>query len=596
MGNKYCADFETTTDENDCRVWAWGVCEVGNPEYFTYGNNLDSFFSYMEKSKNSTFYFHNLKFDGEFLLVWLFEHGFKWVENRKQEDTKTFTTLISDKGQFYSIKIIFEKKGKKTNAVTIYDSLKILPFSVSQIAKGFNLPISKLEIDYKEKREVGHVLTQQEVDYLRNDVDIVARALHVLFTQGLDKMTQGSNALHDYKRMTGQKNFERWFPIPDYDYDVRQSYKGGFTYLNPKYKNLDILDTLVLDVNSLYPWVMHDCPLPYGDGVYFEGQYKEDKLYNLYVQMFTCQFELKEGYIPTIQLKNNLSFIPTQYLTSSNDEEVTMCLTSVDLELFLEHYNVYNIEYHSGWKFKSTTGLFTDYIDKWTKVKIESGKNGNKAMRTLAKLMLNALYGKFALNPNVQSKIPYYDNGVVKYTLGAKETRNPIYIPVGTFITAWARHKTITSAQKVYDKFVYADTDSLHLSLTLPEEIKQMSEKELADLTTADLRRYGVDIPEDFEIDGYKLGAWKVEEISLRSRYIRQKSYLHDTNKPETWGGEGYDPKLLSITCAGMPEACYKFVTWENFHEGQSYSGKLQPKHVAGGIVLKDIDFTIKRI
>lgn len=31
-------------------------------------------------------------------------------------------------------------------------------------------------------------------------------------------------------------------------------------------------------------------------------------------------------------------------------------------------------------------------------------------MRTLAKLMLNALYGKFALNPNVRSKIPYYDN------------------------------------------------------------------------------------------------------------------------------------------------------------------------------------------
>lgn len=51
--------------------------------------------------------------------------------------------------------------------------------------------------------------------------------------------------------------------------------------------------------------------------------------------MFTCQFELKENYIPTIQLKNNLSFMPTAYLSSSEDEEVTMCLTSVDLELFL---------------------------------------------------------------------------------------------------------------------------------------------------------------------------------------------------------------------------------------------------------------------
>lgn len=595
MVTKYCSDFETTTDENDCRVWAWGVCEVGNPDFFQHGNTIDSFFEFMKRSNNSTFYFHNLKFDGEFLLVWLFEHGFKWVADRKSEATKTFTTLISDTGQFYSMKIIFEKDGKKSRYVTIYDSLKILPFSVAQIAKGFNLPISKLEIDYKATREKGHILTQQEVDYLRNDVDIVARALHVLFEQGLDKMTQGSNALHDYKRMTGAKNFERWFPVPDYDADVRQSYKGGFTYLNPLYKNKDIGDTLILDVNSLYPWVMHDCPLPYGDGVYFTGEYVKDDLYNLYVQMLSCQFELKEGYIPTIQLKNNLSFIPTQYLESSNGEEVTLCLTSVDLELFFEHYNVYNVEFHSGWKFKSTVGLFTNYIDKWTEVKIESGKSGNKAMRTLAKLMLNALYGKFALNPNVQSKIPYYDNGVIKYMLGEKETRKPLYIPVGTFITAWARHKTITSAQKIYKNFAYADTDSLHIDIKLSDEIKAMDEKQLADLKTEDLRRLGVDIPADFEIDGYKLGAWKVEEFSLRSRYLRQKSYIHDTNPPETWNGEGYDPKKVSITCAGMPEQCYQYVTWENFHEGQTYTGKLQPKHVKGGIILKDIDFTIKR-
>lgn len=591
----FTADFETTTFEDDCRVWAWGVCEIGNPDYFTYGNSLDSFMSHIQQSNNATFYFHNLKFDGEFILVWLFEHGFKFVSDRRLEDTKTFTTLISDKGQFYSIKIIFEKKGKKTNAVTIYDSLKILPFSVSQIAKGFGLPLSKLEIDYKEKRDVGHVLTQTEIDYLRNDVDIVARALHVLFQQGLTKMTQGSNALFDYKRTVSQKAFDRWFPIPDYDYDVRQSYKGGFTYLNPAYKNKDILEGLVLDVNSLYPWVMHDCPLPFGEGIYFQGRYEQDELYNLYVQMFTCQFELKDGYIPTIQLKNNLSFIPTQYLTSSDGEEVTMCLTSVDLELFFEHYDVYNIEFHSGWKFKSTVGLFTEYIDKWTAVKIESTKNGNKAMRSLAKLMLNALYGKFALNPNVQSKIPYYDNGVVKYTLGEKETRNPIYIPVGTFVTAWARHKTITSAQKMYDKFAYADTDSLHLEIKLPEELSKMSNDELEKLTTKDLQKYGVDIPDDFVVDPYSLGAWKIESRFTRARFIRQKSYIEDWNTPDTWGTDKYDPSLLHITCAGMPEQCYKYVTWENFHEGSSYSGKLQPKHVKGGIVLKEIDFTIKR-
>lgn len=609
------ADFETTTNELDCRVWAWGVCEVGNPFYFKYGNNLDSFMEYMRKSNNSTFYFHNLKFDGEFIIAWLFENGFKWVSDRKLADTKTFTTLISDKGAFYSMKIYFEKKGKKTNAVTINDSLKILPFSVSQIAKGFNLPISKLEIDYKEDRPVGHELTRVEIDYLKNDVDIVARALNVLFEQGLDRMTQAGNAMYDYKNTVGEKNFARWFPPPEYDADVRQSYKGGFTFLLAKYKDVDLNAGLVLDVNSLYPWVMHDCPLPYGEGVYFQGKYEEDKLYNLYVQMITCQFKLKEGYIPTIQLKNNLSFVPTQYLESSADEEgilqeVTMCLTSVDLELFFEHYEVYNPVFHSGWKFKSTVGLFTEYIDKWTQSKIKAKEEGNKALYTLSKLMLNALYGRFALNPKVASKIPYYDNGVVKYDVpketyidehGKKRTRiiyemrDPIYIPVGTFITAWARHKTITSAQKLYKYFVYADTDSLHLNIPLPDEMLKMSNDDLEKLTTKDLKNFGVDIADDFKIDPYELGAWKVEEVYRRGRYIRQKSYIHDYNPRETWGGEDYDPKNIKITCAGMPDQCYEFVTWENFHEGQSYKGKLQPKHVKGGIVLKDIDFTIKK-
>ena len=552
----FTADFETTTDPLDCRVWACGICSIDETHSFKYGNSLEWFIEFAKNNIGSTFYFHNLKFDGEFILCYLFEHGYKHVTDRKKLKTKTFTTLISDKGQFYSLEICFNKDEDKTEKITIYDSLKILPFSVEAIAKGFNLPISKLEIDYDEKREIGHILTPQEIDYLRNDVEIISRALLTLFNQDLRQMTQGSNALYDYKKIVGKKNFSKWFPIPDYDFDIRQSYKGGFTYCDPRRQGQDIGEGIVLDVNSLYPSVMYYQPLPYGEGIFFEGKYKPDKLYNLYVQMFTCQFELKENYIPTIQLKNNLSFIPTAYLSSSEDEEVTMCLTSVDLELFFEHYHVYNITWHNGWKFKSTTVLFKEYIDKWNAVKMESTLNGNKAMRTLAKLMLNALYGKFALNPNVQSKIPYYDNGIIKYTLGEKETRNPIYIPVGTFITAWARHKTITSAQKVYDRFLYADTDSLHL--------------------------IGTEIPKGLEVDPVKLGTWKHESTFTRARFIRQKTYIEEID------GE------LNITCAGMPSLCYKHVTWDNFIAGSSFEGKLQFTHVQGGVVLKDIDFTIK--
>jgi hypothetical protein len=39
----YTADFETTTDENDCRVWAYGVCEVVVPKILSMEIVLISF-------------------------------------------------------------------------------------------------------------------------------------------------------------------------------------------------------------------------------------------------------------------------------------------------------------------------------------------------------------------------------------------------------------------------------------------------------------------------------------------------------------------------------------------------------------------------
>ena len=194
----YSVDFETTTDINDCRVWAWGMCEVERPEEtFTYGNTLDNFFDYLLSQKdNHKYYFHNLKFDGEFILNWLFKHGYEHIRDRNDLEENKFTTLISDKGMFYSIEICYGKTKKGKKLIKFYDSLKVLPFSVEQIAKTFDLPMRKLEIDYNEYRSIGHILTQKEILYLKNDVIIVAYGLKKLFEQGLTRMTVGSNALN----------------------------------------------------------------------------------------------------------------------------------------------------------------------------------------------------------------------------------------------------------------------------------------------------------------------------------------------------------------------------------------------------------------
>ena len=80
--------------------------------------------------------------------------------------------------------------------------------------------------------------------------------------------------------------------------------------------------------------------------------------------------------------------------------------------------------------FKATKGLFKDYIDKWIRIKNESTISGNKGMRQVAKIMLNSLYGKFATSLSVQNKIPYLDDGIVKYSLSEKEDKNGLYIPI----------------------------------------------------------------------------------------------------------------------------------------------------------------------
>lgn len=557
---RYSCDFETTTDPNDCRVWAWVAIDIDNQHERFYGNSITSFFDWIFTLKNSVAYFHNLKFDGEFILHYLLTNGFTLNEKAKELQPMQFNTLISDKLVFYTIEVVTEN-----SSVKFIDSLKLLPFSVSAVAKGFGLSISKLEIDYNEKREIGHELTEQEKDYITNDALIIAQGLETLFDQGFKKITAGSNAFSFYKKeIGGEKKFRRLFPIPKNDEYLRKAYKGGFTYANPAYIGKRVGAGLVFDVNSLYPFSLHS-PHQYPVGIpkYFTGEYNHDDNYPLYFQRFRCMFHVKQGYFPMVQLKSSRLFLPTEYVTDS-EIEVEMTLTSVDLALFLEHYETENLEYIDGYKYQARSGLFDDYIDYWYNVKRDSKHNGNKAMYTLSKLMQNSLYGKFATNPITRSKWPVLVDGIVKYRLGDEEQREPIYVAVGAFCTSYARDVTIRAAQKLHDRFLYADTDSLHI--------------------------LGTDIPDCIEIDDYKLGAFKHEGIFTEAKYLRAKMYMENIREPQDPIGS----EKWKVTGAGMTDTCKSFVNIDNFTIGSEFFGKLRPKHVKGGLILENSSFTIR--
>lgn len=580
----FAADFETTTRKDDCRVWAWAACDTANEKNLYLGTRIDEFLSFCEESEdNHVFWFHNLKFDSSFLIDFLFKAGYKHVSKAKDRNSKTFKVMMNQKGLIYGMEVVFFLRGKTVNKATFYDSSKLFPgMKVAKIAEAFKMPIRKLSIDYTAHDDLpeGAPLTSEEKQYIINDVKIMASALGFFFSQGLDRITLGSCALADYKKIVGKRAYDRWFPVyRDIQTDLRQSYRGGYTYLNPKFKDRAVGRGVVLDVNSMFPSCMKYDLLPWGTPIYYQGKYETDEIYPLYIQMLRCSFVLKKGKLPTVQVKHSGYYgAQNEYLTTSHDEELTLYLNSVDLELFFENYDVTNVEYFHGWKFKGRTGMFTKYIDKWTGLKTKSKEEKNWGMYLISKLFLNALYGKFGTSVELRSKVPYLDgDGVVRYEDKEPEPQDGGYVAVASFITGHARRRLIHAAQRIQDEyhkgiskreFIYCDTDSLHI------------------------KSDDYSLPEWLEIDKKKLGAWKFESKFKRGKFLRQKCYIEESTEDVT----NSDPEWqMKITVAGMPEECHSQVTFDNFKIGAKYSGKLMPTAAAGGTVLEEIDFTIKR-
>lgn len=578
----FVADFETTTTENDCHVWGYAVCDIDNPEDVIFGTTIDDFMFWCRSQKeNNLVYFHNMKFDAQFIIHWLLNNGFTHAETSRDRKSNTFTTLITDKGLYYAIEVIFYLNGKRVKKIVFQDSYKLIPLSVRDIAKSFKLPISKLKIDYEAHNNLplGSPLTDEEKEYIKNDVQIVAHGINYFHSKGLNRMTIGSCALNEYKNIISKKVFKRLFPAPTYHYDIKQAYKGGFNCLNRKFENKVVGGGLVLDKNSMYPYVMKKYELPYGTPIFFKGEYKPDKYYPLYIQMMSCKFTLKPGKIPIIQSRTREFYRGSEYLTSSEDLEVMICLNSVDLELFFENYDVENPTYYSGWKFKSLRGMFDEYIDKWSEIKIQSKINGDFGMYEISKYMLNSLYGKFGTDLIMRTKIPYIKKNRVEYYDSEPKQKEPVYLPLASFVTSYARYETIRASQTIMDNYyngtskaewIYSDTDSCHILLNGEDE-------------ETFLKNCGL------YIDDTELGAWKIEGRFDKGKYIRQKCYIQNYNK------EGEDEYNLKVCVAGMPHECHSQVNFKNFKIGATYEGKKQPKIVPGGCILENVEFTIKR-
>lgn len=639
----FSCDFETTVYKGqvNTEVWASAIVEL-NTEDVKIFHSIDETFAYMKSlSCNMICYYHNLKFDGNFWLSYLMcdlhmpvafnftdeeQTEGEWVKPSKMENN-TFAYSISDMGQWYAIRIKVNN-----HMIELRDSLKLLPFSVREIGKAFKTKHQKLDMEYEGFRYAGCEITPEEQQYIANDVLVVKEALEVMFNEGHDKLTIGACCLAEYRATLPKADYAAMFPDV-YDMPIngekhgeynagewiRHAYKGGWCYLAKGKEGKKHYNGTTADVNSLYPSMMSSESgnvYPVGNPHFWTGNFippeaiGENKYY--FVRIRT-RFYLKPGKLPFIQIKGNLLYKGTECLESTDvvdrktgkrypfyidldgnkhDTCVILTLTCTDYQLFCEHYDVTDdFEILDGCWFFAECGIFDTYIEKYKQQKL----NSTGALRTLAKLFLNNLYGKMSSNTNSSFKLAYVkEDGSIGFMTVIEYNKKPGYIPVGAAITSYARNFTIRAAQANYhgaDKpgFIYADTDSIHCSLP-PEKIKGIT------------------------VHDKNFCCWKLESCWDVGLFVRQKTYIEHVTHEDL---QPVDP-YYNVKCAGMPERCkdlfvlsmegyvptadddftpeqLEFLstkrTIDDFKIGLKITGKLLPKRIKGGVILVDTTY-----
>lgn len=644
----FSCDFETTVYKGqvNTEVWASACVELYTEDVKIFHSIGETFDYFKSLKSNIVCYYHNLKFDGNFWLSYLMvdlemeqatekiasgEYDIAW-KHPKDMENNTFEYSISDMGQWYTIRI-------KVNdyMIEIRDSLKLLPFSVKEIGRSFGTKHKKSNMEYEGVRYASCEITEEEKKYIANDVLVVKEALEIMFNEGHNKLTIGSCCLTEYKQIIGGKTYEKLFPnmysvsINNEIYEaksagdwIRRSYKGGWCYLVKGKENRIYKNGTTADVNSLYPSMMSSESgnyYPVGYPTFWKGNYiPEEALQNnrYYFVRIKTRFYIKEDKLPFIQMKGSVFYKGTESLESSDvvdrktgeksafyvdfdgnihDTRVELTLTCTDYVLFREHYNVIDFEILDGCYFESQIGIFDEYINKYKKIKLEN----KGALRTLAKLFLNNLYGKMASNTDSSFKYAYVkEDKTIGFVSIQANDKVPGYIPVGSAITSYARNFTIRAAQANFHGknkrgFIYADTDSIHCDLK-PEEIKGIT------------------------VHDKNFCCWKLESCWDIGYFSRQKTYIEHIVKEDL---NEIEKPYYNIKCAGMPDRCKDLFEMsmrgyqpegderekyteeqlefletkrsiEDFKIGLKVPGKLMPKRIRGGILLVESTYEMR--
>jgi hypothetical protein len=607
----YKIDINTGQKIYNQRVWLAGYKNLETMESTTF-TTLDEFMEDILSrgdNQNTEYAFHNLKFDGSFIVPYLLTHNYECVNTGKPQSGQ-FSVLVDSRNYWYSINIQVTKRRR----VLLWDSLKLFPTALEYLPELYATPTHKIQEDkyfYESIRPVGHKPTKRELEYFENDLQVPAEALnkHIELYGLRFKKTQASQAFYNF-----EQSFKAWklrFPALTTEQDslIRPAYWGGISLVPKGKEGKDFHYLSILDINSSYPDKAANCKLPYGNCVLEAGEGHHPDMSKFWVAEALVEFTLKPNCLPCIPAKGVME---GQIVEDKDDDHdkwlddskgiVVLRFTNIDYITIQESYK-FTVHHwmwsmHWAWKVHKEIAKFVNMNNeikvKYSKlaktVKISDPKYAEYlTKRNRAKIDNNAFYGKYGEDIIKEGKTPYLEDGEVIWRVDRREEQKEgkrKFLPVAMAITAWGRQQLVRMANILGEYLLYVDTDSVHY---LREGQYRIDAAIKAGIVT---------------MDAEKLGAWKHEANMDKGRYLRSKCYMEgNIIENEETGEKEWE---LEATVAGLPADPHtgqfskkrSCLNWDNFRIGhvvpEEQANRLRTVKTLTGNKLMPTHFSIK--
>ncbi len=434
---------------------------------------------YLKYTKQVHIYIHNLEFD------------LRKIMNEIEKDKILWEECLFINNRF--VKFV-------TEDFILHDSFALLPISLKQLSKDFDIKEGKKDLweiistEYPNIFEnIGDYFNNcllddyYYIEYLEYDVISLYRILkrfckklHIhykdlftilttsslsrhIFKNGFGNIRFESKDMSDFKRMT---KFSSWhsekinksgYSYREIEDKIRESYFGGRTEV---FKS-KIGKGFHYDVNSLYPYVMMVNEFPVATPHIFDFELEIKRMWNMWLKdhhgmgYMECKIYVpKKTNIPILPVRKSKLFFPTGFLKG--------VWTFHELEKAIEN-GAEILEFEKMFYWDKTYPIFKKFVETLSNLKIVSKEQGDKSLTFITKLLMNSGYGYlcmrrddkecFRLKPSeediMNDRIICYNDEFGYFRVMADVKSATIQVHVGSYHFIYQFHNRTDSCVKV---------------------------------------------------------------------------------------------------------------------------------------------------